>query len=106
MAVTHTFAKTKVYTHDSYEGLSDVIRCLEWEITFTDGTSSVISGGQTFFDLSDVSTGFTPYASITDADLEAWVKLELGADWDQILAHQTAQLDRLTELDSLTVKYS
>lgn len=105
MALTTTFVKKGVRSLDSYEGLSDVIACIDWEIQFTDGTSTANAVGETFLDLSGVSENFIPANQVDDATIESWIMDDLGLDYQSMLEHNTEVLGRMTKKANMTVIY-
>jgi hypothetical protein len=52
---------------------------VNWELTGTDGTQTASIGGNTQYPVTDAQAGFTPYASLTQAQVIGWVQESLGA---------------------------
>jgi len=50
-----------------------------WTLTGTDGTQTASIQGNTQYPVSDAQAGFTPYASLTQAQVIGWVQESLGA---------------------------
>ena len=94
MAITVSFQKMKVWKHDTYEGLSDVISAIEWifVLTDTDTGDHRKMGGVLKIDLTNASDGFTPIADVTDEMLEQWVRDDLGDLFQEMYDHALASL--------------
>lgn len=52
---------------------------VQWTLTGTDGTQTASIQGNTQYPVSDAQAGFTPYASLTEAQVIGWVQESLGA---------------------------
>ena len=67
----------------SLGGEADVITGVHWEVTDMETVSGVDHHGRQYgsasVDTSDLS-GFTAYASVTEANAIAWAKASLGSD--------------------------
>lgn len=100
-----SFEKKRVLTQDSLDGLSDVILFVEWVFTFEkEGKTSKGVGITEFNDLD--TSDFTPYADVTDADLQQWViDKSFAASWGEYCAHHENDIDMQISLASLTEKY-
>lgn len=70
--ITYTFKKLLVQTDPSIEEYNNVIKKIVWTLTFTDGVSESVGGGETILDTSDLSN-FIEASEVTDKMIEDWV---------------------------------
>ena len=71
MATTFTTRITAMYTLQQPDP-NYVVNAL-WEVTGVDGTNTASIGGNTQFNSADQTGPVTPYASLTQAQVIAWI---------------------------------
>ena len=64
---------TSMYTLPQVEGETDVVVTAMWQETGVDGEYTANIGGSTQFTLSPDAPNFTPYASLTEAQVIGWI---------------------------------
>jgi hypothetical protein len=69
---TFTTTITSMYTLPQVDGQTDVVVNALWEVTGVDGSNTASIGGNTQFTLEQ-GAGFTPYASLTEAQVIGWI---------------------------------
>jgi ABC-type Fe3+ transport system permease subunit len=69
---TFTTTITAMYTLPQVEGQTDVVVNAMWEVTGVQDTHTASIGGNSQFTLTQGS-GFTPYASLTEAQVLTWI---------------------------------
>jgi hypothetical protein len=70
---TFTTTVTQMYTLPQVEGEADVVVTAMWQVTGVDGEYTANIGGSSQFTLSPDSPSFTPYASLTEAQVIGWI---------------------------------
>ena len=70
---TFTTTITSMYTLPQVEGETDVVVTAMWQETGVDGEYTASIGGSTQFTLSPDAPNFTPYASLTEAQVIGWI---------------------------------
>jgi hypothetical protein len=70
---TFTTTITSLYTLPQVEGNVDVVVTAMWTVSGVNGTYIGEIGGGSQFTLSPDSPSFTPYASLTEAQVIAWI---------------------------------
>jgi len=73
---TFTTTITAMYTLPQSEGQTDVVVTAQYEVTGVDGSYTANIAGSQQFTLSPDSAGFTPYASLTEAQVIGWLSPE------------------------------
>ena len=79
MANTYTWVVNSMVSYPQAEGLTDVVCTVNWACTGTDGihTGSVYGTvGLTYV----AGSPYTPYADLTEAQVQGWVTTTLGAE--------------------------
>ena len=64
---------TAMYTLPQVEGETDVVVTAMWQVTGVDGEYTANIGGSSQFTLSPDAPNFTPYASLTEAQVIGWI---------------------------------
>jgi len=88
MANTYSWVISQLEAYPQHENETDVVFTVHWRRQATDGTGHTgdIYGSQSIeFNPADT---FTPYAQLTQAEVEGWLEAAMGAD-------------RITEMDSV-----
>jgi hypothetical protein len=70
---TFTTTITAMYTLPQSEGQTDVVVTAQYEVTGVDGEYTANIGGSSQFTLSPDAPNFTPYASLTEAQVIGWI---------------------------------
>ena len=97
MAITNTWGVVQMDAYPEYEGETDVVFTVHWNLTGTDGTYVGSVYGSVGVSLDEGAT-FTPYADLTLAQVVGWVQDALGeeqvASYEANVAQQIAdQID-------------
>ena len=85
MAITNTWAVVQMDAYPEYEGETDVVFTVHWTLNGTDGTYAGSVYGSQGITL-DPDAPFTPYASLTQAQVVGWVQDALGEE--QVAAYE------------------
>jgi len=70
---TFTTRITSMYTLPQVDGETDVVVNAMWQVTGVDGQYTADIGGNTQFTLSPDTPNFTPYDSLTQAQVIGWI---------------------------------
>lgn len=76
MSTTYTWNVNTMDTAPSEDGLSDVVKVIHWRLSATDGTHIAESYSTVSLDAPDAGS-FTAFASLTEAQVIAWVESKL-----------------------------
>ena len=79
MAITYTWSFPTLTAYPQSEGQTDVVYTVHWVLTGTDGiyTGSVYGTvGLTYV----AGSPYTPYANLTEAQVQSWTTTALGAE--------------------------
>jgi len=79
MAITNTWSVVQMDAYPEYEGETDVVFTVHWQLNGTDGTYNGSVYGSVGVTL-DEGASFTPYASLTQAQVIGWVQDALGEE--------------------------
>jgi hypothetical protein len=79
MAITNTWSVVQMDAYPEYEGETDVVFSVHWQLNGTDGTYNGSVYGSVGVTL-DPDAPFTPYASLTQAQVIGWVQDALGEE--------------------------
>jgi hypothetical protein len=85
MAITNTWSVVQMDAYPEYEGETDVVFTVHWTLNGTDGTYNGSVYGSVGVTLDEGAT-FTPYASLTQAQVIGWVQDTLGEE--QVLSYE------------------
>jgi hypothetical protein len=85
MAITNTWAVVQMDAYPELDGETDVVFTVHWTLNGTDGTYNGSVYGSVGVTLDEGAT-FTPYASLTQAQVIGWVKDALGEE--QVLSYE------------------
>jgi hypothetical protein len=77
MSTTYTWTINSMQQWPSGNNAGYVVN-VNWTLTGTDGTHTASIQGNTQYPVSDAQAGFTPYASLTQAQVIGWVQESLG----------------------------
>ena len=95
MTVTNTWTVAQMDAYPEYEGHSDVVFTVHWRLDGTDGEHTAGVYGSVGLTLDPEAT-YTPYASLTQAQVIGWVQDALGeeqvASYEENVANQIAAL--------------
>ena len=80
MPNTFTWTFPTLSAYPSYEGQTDVVFTVHWVLTGTDGSGISGSVYGTVGVTYAASSPFTPYASLTEEQVQTWVIEALGAE--------------------------
>lgn len=93
MANTYTWVISQLECYPEHEGKQDVVFVCHWRRQATDGTHFADVYGSQSVTL-DPDAPFTPYADLTQADVEGWLEDAMGAER---VAEMDAALDTQIE---------
>ena len=79
MAITNTWAVQQLNAYPELDGETDVVFTVHWTLVGTDGTYNGSVYGSVGVTL-DPDAPFTPYASLTQAQVIGWVQDALGEE--------------------------
>jgi hypothetical protein len=79
MTVTNTWNVQQMDAYPEYEGHTDVVFVVHWTLTGTDGEHTAGVYGTVGLTLDPEAT-YTPYASLTQAQVIGWVQDALGEE--------------------------
>ena len=89
MSTTYTWNVNTMDTAPSQDGLSDVVKVIHWRLTATNDTHTAETYSTVSLDAPSAES-FTAFASLTEAQVIAWV--ESKVDVDALKAGLDAQL--------------
>lgn len=95
MATKMTWAVAQMDAYPEYEGHADVVFTVHWTLTGTDGTNTTGVYGTVGLTLEQ-GASFTPYASLTEAQVVNWVKAGLGDE--QVAAYEANVAKQIADL--------
>jgi hypothetical protein len=99
------FTKQKVLTIPEYEGRSNVISRVYWEMVFSDEGYESVAAGVTDFELNNLED-FKVIEEVTDEDLQQWViEASFGSNWAEFVAQHQSQIDFQKVEKDLTEHY-
>ena len=93
MSNTYTWVISQLEAYPSYEGKTDVVFTVHWRRQATDGTHFADVYGSQSVTL-EPDAPFTPYADLTQAEVEGWLEDAIGAER---VAEMDAALDAQIE---------
>ena len=79
MAITNTWSVVSMDAYPELDGETDVVFVVHWTLNGTDGTYNGSVYGTVGVTLDEGAT-FTPYASLTQAQVIGWVQGALGEE--------------------------
>jgi len=79
MPITNTWSVVAMDCYPELDGDTDVVFTVHWQLNGTDGTYNGSVYGTVGVTLDEGAT-FTPYASLTEAQVIGWVKDALGEE--------------------------
>ena len=85
MTITNTWSVVQMDAYPEYEDETDVVFNVHWTLVGTDGTYNGSVYGSVGVTL-DPDAPFTPYASLTQAQVIGWVQSALGEE--QVTAYE------------------
>ena len=85
MAITNTWSVVQMDAYPELDGETDVVFTVHWTLNGTDGTYAGSVYGSVGVTL-DPDAPFTPYASLTQAQVVGWVQDALGEE--QVAAYE------------------
>jgi hypothetical protein len=85
MAITNTWSVVSMDCYPELDGETDVVFTVHWVLSGTDGTYAGSVYGSVGVTL-DPDAPFTPYASLTQAQVVGWVQDALGEE--QVAAYE------------------
>jgi len=100
MAISYAWDVSTVDTYPTKDSKADVIYNVHWRLTATDDANNDADGnaqtadvyGSEGLDTSDLSS-FTAFASVSKANVQAWVEASMKADDSNRIASLKAGLD-------------
>ena len=100
MAISYAWDVSTVDTYPTKDSKADVIYNVHWRLTATDGSNNDADGnpqtsyvyGAEGLNTSDLSS-FTAFASVSKANVQAWVEASMKADDSNRIASLKAGLD-------------
>lgn len=94
MTITNTWAVVQMDCYPELDGDTDVVFTVHWTLNGTDGTYAGSVYGSVGVTLDEGST-FTPYASLTEAQVIGWVKDALGEE--QVAAYEASVAQQIAD---------
>jgi hypothetical protein len=94
MAITNTWNVVQMDAYPEYEGETDVVFTVHWTLNGTDGTYNGSVYGSVGVTL-DPDAPFTPYASLTQAQVVGWVQDALGEE--QVAAYEANVAQQISD---------
>lgn len=94
MAITNTWAVVQMDCYPELDGDTDVVFTVHWTLNGTDGTYAGSVYGSVGVTLDEGGT-FTPYASLTEAQVIGWVKDALGEE--QVAAYEASVAQQIAD---------
>jgi hypothetical protein len=67
-----------MYTMPNVPNQPEYVVLANWTLSGTDGTNTASIGGSTQFAVVEGQSGYTPYASLTQAQVIGWIQESLG----------------------------
>ena len=100
MAISYAWDVSKVDTYPTKDSKADVIYNVHWTLTATDDANNDANGNaqtasvysQQGLDTSDLSS-FTAFASVSKANVQAWVEASINAADSDRIADMKTSLD-------------
>jgi hypothetical protein len=80
MATTFTWSFPTLTAYPTYESQTDVVFVVHWVLTGTDGNGHNGSVYGTVGLTYEAGSPFTPYAQLTESQVQGWVTTALGAE--------------------------
>lgn len=86
MANTYVWQFERLDVFPTYNGLTNVVQSVHWRINASDGAghNSTSYGEQTIGPPDPQN--FTPFASLTEAQVRGWVEALMGSDLDGVMS--------------------
>ena len=94
MTITNTWNVVQMDAYPEYEGETDVVFTVHWTLNGTDGTYAGSVYGSVGVTL-DPDAPFTPYASLTQAQVVGWVQDALGEE--QVAAYEANVAQQISD---------
>ena len=94
MTITNTWNIQQLDAYPEYEGETDVVFSVHWTLVGTDGTYNGSVYGSVGVTL-DEGAAFTPYASLTEAQVIGWVQDALGEE--QVAAYEANVAQQISD---------
>jgi hypothetical protein len=94
MAITNTWAVVQMDCYPELDGDTDVVFTVHWTLNGTDGAYAGSVYGSVGVTLDEGGT-FTPYASLTEAQVIGWVKDALGEE--QVAAYEASVAQQIAD---------
>jgi hypothetical protein len=79
MSNTYTWVISQLEAYPTHEGQTDVVFTVHWRRQATDGTHNADIYGSQSITFNPADT-FTPYAQLTQAEVEGWLEAAMGAE--------------------------
>lgn len=85
MAITQTWRVKELMLRSSWENRSNVIYQVRWELysTGVDGIGAMSMNGWTELDPREISTTWTEYADLTEAQVLEWLQSAMSRTWPE-----------------------
>lgn len=94
MAITNTWSVVSMDCYPELDGETDVVFTVHWTLNGTDGTYAGSVYGSVGVTL-DPDAPFTPYASLTQAQVVGWVQDALGEE--QVAAYEANVAQQISD---------
>jgi len=103
MANTYTWEFPNLAVHPTHEGQTNVVFTAHWILNATDGTHTATVYGTAPINYVPEDT-FTPFASLTKAQVQSWVESVLGTEYiGGLKANLDAQIAELVAPTSVNL---
>jgi len=79
MANTYSWLISQLECYPQHENETDVVFTVHWRRQATDGTHNADIYGSQSIEFNPADT-FTPYAQLTQVEVEGWLEAAMGAD--------------------------
>lgn len=80
MAIAYNWVIEQMSAYPEYEGQKDVVFTVTWRLNGTDGTYNATVYGSVGITPYQSGEPFTPYNSLTQAQVVGWVQASLGEE--------------------------
>ena len=94
MPITNTWSVVQMDAYPELDGETDVVFSVHWQLNGTDGTYNGSVYGSVGVTLDEGAT-FTPYASLTQAQVIGWVQDALGEE--QVAAYEASVAQQIAD---------
>jgi len=80
MAITYTWNYPSFTLYTQFNGQTDVVREVHWTLTADDGQGHIATTYGSVGLVYEAGSSFTPFAQLTQAQVQEWVSTKMGPD--------------------------